>query len=126
MMDLMQNFPRSENGFVVARKALISRMSTERIIKEGILFNYESAKKLGLDYDQRKNIYDGIQKLTLEDVASFHNRMIADKKYNVLVVGDRKRLDLKSLNSYGKVQELTTDELFGFKKAPKVSAGIIR
>ncbi|MFZ9503324.1 MAG: hypothetical protein ACO263_02030, partial [Cyclobacteriaceae bacterium] len=68
----------------------------------------------------------GIQKLTLEDVASFHNRMIADKKYNVLVVGDRKRLDLKSLNSYGKVQELTTDELFGFKKAPKVSAGIIR
>lgn len=126
MMDLMQNFPRSESGFDVARNAMISRMSTERIIKEGILFNYESAKKLGLDYDQRKEVFEGIQKLTIEDVASFHNRMIAGKKFNVLVVGDKKRLNLKSLATYGKVQELTTEDLFGFRKPPQVNAGIIR
>lgn len=120
MMNLMNNFPRTESGFEIARNAIVSRMSTERIIKENILFSYEAAKKQGLDRDLRKDIFEGVQGLTIEDVAGFHKRMIEGKKFNVVVIGDRNRLNFKALAGYGSVKELTTDDLFGFKKQPLV------
>ncbi|MFZ9982439.1 MAG: M16 family metallopeptidase [Cyclobacteriaceae bacterium] len=119
MMELIQNFPRSENGFNTARNALLSRMSTERITREAILFNFENAGKLGLKDDIRKQVYDAIQGLTLEDVASFHNRMFSNRNFNIVLIGDRDRLDLHALSKYGKVQELSADELFGFNKPDK-------
>lgn len=116
MLGLMNEFPRSESGFEVARKAMMSRISTERITKTGVLFNYESAKRLGIDYDLRKEVFEGIQKMTIDDVAAFHKKNVSGKKFNVVVIGDKNRLDLKSLSSYGEVQELTTSELFGFTR----------
>jgi predicted Zn-dependent peptidase len=119
MMELMQNFPRSESGFDVARNSLISQMSTQRINKESILFSYEDAGKLGLKEDIRKQVYDAIQGLTIEDIASFHNRMVTNKNFNIVVIGDRNRLNFRALSKYGPVRELTTDELFGFNKSGK-------
>jgi len=117
MMELMQNFPRSESGFNIARNSLISQMSTQRIIRESILFSYEDAGKLGLKEDIRRQVYDAIQGLTIEDIASFHNRMVTNKNFNIVVIGDRNRLNLRALSQYGTLQELTTDELFGFNKS---------
>jgi predicted Zn-dependent peptidase len=117
MMELMQNFPRSESGFNIARNSLISQMSTQRIIRENILFSYEDAGKLGLKEDIRRQVYDAIQGLTIEDIASFHNRMVTNKNFNIVVIGDRNRLNLRALSQYGTLQELTTDELFGFNKS---------
>lgn len=119
MMDLMQNFPRSENGFSVARNAIISKMSTERINRESILFGYENAVKLGLKEDIRKQVFETIQGLTIEDIAAFHNRVINNRKFNIVVIGDRSRLNLRALSGYGTVRELDADELFGFNRSDK-------
>jgi len=119
MMELMENFPRSESGFDVARNSLISQMSTQRINKESILFSYENAGKLGLKEDIRRQVYDAIQGLTIEDIASFHNRMVTNKNFNIVVIGDRNRLNLRALSKYGPVRELSADELFGFNKSGK-------
>ena len=121
MMNLIQNFPHSENGFEVAQKSLLSKLESERITKTGILFNYESAKRRGLDHDIRKDIYQGIQNMTIEDIANFQQRYIKDKNFNVVLVGDRNKLSLKELFKYGEVKELTLDELFGYEKPQKVN-----
>jgi predicted Zn-dependent peptidase len=120
MMNLIQNFPRSENGFDVAQKSLLSKLESERITKTGILFNYEAARRRGLDHDIRQDIYQGIQSMTIEDVANFQQRFIKDKNFNVVLVGDRKKLSFKDLTKYGEVKELSLDELFGYEKPQKV------
>jgi predicted Zn-dependent peptidase len=121
MMGLIQDFPRSENGFDVARASLMNQLESERITKTNILFNYETAKRRGLDHDVRKDVYDQIQNMTIEDVANFQKSFIKGRKFNVVLVGDQKKLNLKELQKYGSVKELTLDELFGYEKPLTVS-----
>lgn len=116
MMGLIQDFPRSENGFEVARNSLMNQLESERITKTNILFNYETAKRRGLDHDVRKDVYEQIQNMTIEDVAKFQADFIKGRKFNVVLVGDQKKLNLKDLQKYGEVKELTLDELFGYEK----------
>jgi zinc protease len=120
MTDLIQNFPRSEGGFEVARNSLMNQLESERITKTNILFNYESAKEKGMDRDVRKDVYEQIQNMTIEDVATFQKEYIKGRKFNVVLVGDKAKLNLKDLKKYGEVKEVTLDELFGYEKPLKV------
>jgi len=121
MMNLIQNFPRSENGFEVAQKSLLSQLESERITKTDILFNFETARRRGVDHDLRKDVYEGIQNMTIEDVANFQKQYIKDQNFNVVLVGDRKKLSFKELTKYGEIKELTLDELFGYEKPQVVN-----
>jgi zinc protease len=120
MMNLIQNFPRSENGFDVAQKSLLSRLETERVTKAAILFNYENAKRRGVDHDLRKDIYEGVQNMTIEDVANFQQKFIKGKSFNVVLVGDKDKLSFKELSRFGEVKQLSLDELFGYEKPQKM------
>jgi predicted Zn-dependent peptidase len=116
MMGLIQNFPRSENGFEVARNSLMNQLESERITKTNILFNYENAKRRGLDHDVRRDIYEQVQNMTIEDISNFQKDFIKDRKFNVVLVGDQKKLNLNDLKNYGNVKELSLDEIFGYEK----------
>ncbi len=120
MMDLLQNFPRSENGFDVARNSLMNKLESERITKTGILFSYEAARRRGLDHDVRKDVYEEIQSMTIEDVAKFQMQYVKGRKFNVVLVGDKGKLNFKDLQKYGGIRELTLDELFGYEEPVKV------
>lgn len=120
MMQLIENFPRSEAGFEVARNALVNKLESERITRIGILLNYENAKRKGLDHDLRKDVYEQIQKMTLTDIESFQKEFIKGRKFNVMVIGDGKKLNLKDLAKYGTVKELSLDEIFGYEKPVKI------
>ena len=40
--------------------------------------------------------------------------MVKDRKYTYCVLGDEKELDMKKLSSYGPVERLTTEQIFGY------------
>ena len=121
MLGLMKNFPRAENGFEVAKSNITNRIESQRITKTGILFNYENAIRRGFDYDIRKDIYTQAQMMTLDDVEKFHKEHIGNQKFNVVILGNRDNLNFKDLQKYGKVQELTLDEIFGYEKVQKIN-----
>jgi zinc protease len=104
----------------VARDAILNQIESERITRMGILFNYESARKRGLNYDVRKDIYEKVQQYTLEDVEKFQKEYLKDKNFNVVLIGNREKINFKDLQKYGTVQELTLDELFGYEKVQKI------
>ena len=58
--------------------------------------------------------------MTINDVENFQKQYSKGKKFNVVMVGDRGKLNLKDLQKYGEVKELTLDELFGYEKPVKV------
>jgi predicted Zn-dependent peptidase len=121
MLELLQDFPKSENGFEVAQNAILNQIESQRITKAGILFNYETARKKGLDYDVRKDVYEKVQNYTLADVEKFQQENLKNNKYNVVLIGNRDKLDFKDLQKYGKVKQLTLDELFGYEKVEKIN-----
>ncbi len=119
-MDLLQNFPRSESGFDVARNSLMNKLESERVTKTSILFSYETARRRGLDHDVRKDVYESLSTMTVADVENFQKEYIKGRKFNVALVGDRGKLNFKDLQKYGSIRELTLDELFGYEKPVKV------
>ena len=120
MQKLLMDFPKSEGGFEIARNAILNQIESERITKADILFSYETARKRGLDYDIRKDIYEKTQKFTLDDVSTFQRDYIKGKNFNVVLIGSKDKINFKALQPYGKVRELTLDEIFGYEKVQKI------
>jgi len=121
MRGLLSDFSESANGFEVARNAILNRIESERITKADILFDFETARKRGLNYDVRKDIYDQVQKSTIEDVRKFQEQYIQGKNFNIILIGDKDKINFKELKGYGKIQELTLDEIFGYEKVDKIN-----
>jgi len=114
MMDLMKSMPESKNNFESTQKAVLENIRSSRITKTSILFNYEQAKKLNLDYDIRKDIYSVAQQMTLADIKRFHSERVSNKKFTISILGNKKIIDEKVLATYGPVKWLTLEEIFGY------------
>ncbi|HEY1040127.1 MAG TPA: insulinase family protein, partial [Bacteroidia bacterium] len=114
MYDLLNNMPQSDVMFSGAKDAVLSKIRTERITKSKILFNYEAAKKLGLDYDIRQKVYKHVQGMTYEDLKAFQTEYVKNLPLSVLVLGKKDKLDMKTLEKYGTVKYLTLKDVFGY------------
>ncbi len=114
MTDLLENMPESEVLLDASKDAIIKQIQAERITKSDVLFNYEHAKEMGNNHDIRKDVYEGVPGLAMADVEAFHDKHFKNKKYTILVLGDRAKLDKKVLAKYGDVKYLTLNEVFGY------------
>jgi predicted Zn-dependent peptidase len=114
MNELLTNMPKAEPSFNAAKEALKSQIETERINKEDIIFRYESTKKLGLHHDVRKDVYEGLDKITINDIEAFHARHYKGKTYNYCIIGSKEKLKTEDLQKYGTLTELTLEEIFGY------------
>lgn len=114
MFDVINNMPESEKSFDAAKEAIIQKIRTERVTKTNILFNYYNAKKLGLTYDIRKDVFEKVPAMKFADLLAFQQKYLKDKKYTILVIGKKKDLDIKTLENYGKVTYLKLEDVFGY------------
>lgn len=112
--NLLDNTPEREAGFRLAQQGLLKSLASERTTREEVLWSYLNAKRLGIDYDINKRIYEELPGLTLKDLMEFARNNIAHKSYRYLILGDEKNLDMKSLEKIGSVRRLTTEEIFGY------------
>ena len=115
MKELIENMPESEKNWEINKAAIKQNIEANRITKTGILFNYQSALKRGLDYDVRKDIYEAIDNITLNDIKGFHSEHMKNKNWHIRVIGDRNKLNMDDLARYGKVVELSLEDVFGYE-----------
>jgi len=114
MFELLNDMPRADKLFEGSKTSLINTLSSERTTREDVLWSYERAKKLGLDYDIREKVYNTVPSLTFEQIADFQKQNISGHQYAVCVLGSKSKIDMNDLAKYGDVQELSLDEIFGY------------
>lgn len=112
--EIINDMPRSQAAFDLAKDALDARLRTERVIGENVAWNYINAVDLGLDQDSRKTLYDRLGTFTLDDVAGYQNGEVKDRVFYYAVLADPGDIDIEALQKIGKVVRLTTDEIFGY------------
>jgi len=103
-----------EKSFKIAKESVIKSIQTERIIKSNIFWSWLQNKKLGIDYDIRKDYYLAAQTSKIDSIESFFNQHFKDKKYTYLIVGNRKDVDLVKLKTVGPVNELALKDIFNY------------
>ena len=116
MMELLNNMPEAEKQFEDAKSAALKKIAAQRITKSNIFWNYESLLKKGIDYDNREEIYNSIQSMTLQDMSDFFVNNIKGQDYSVSVIGNKKDLDMRALEKLGEVHEMDIDYLFNYKE----------
>ena len=114
MMELMSNMPEVEDQFNQAKAATLKKIASKRITKSNIFWSYESLKKRGINNDNRKQIYDEIKAMTMEDLKTFFDDNIKNENYNVMVIGNKKDIDFEAISKLGNVKELEIDYLFNY------------
>ena len=114
MSDLIKELPSSDVMFQSAKDAIISGIRNERLTKMQLLINYEGARRLGLNYDVRKTIFNKVQTMNFNDVKKFQQTYVKPLPLTLLLVGKKELLDAKVLEKYGQVKYLTLKEVFGY------------
>ncbi|WP_056928734.1 M16 family metallopeptidase [Candidatus Symbiothrix dinenymphae] len=112
--ELLVNMPSSEKAFEISKETALNNMRSERWTKSSVFWNYLWLKDLGIDYDHRKPVFEGIQAMTLSDVQTYFDQHVKPAQYSVLLIGKRDKIDFKYLNKIATVKELSLDELFGY------------
>ena len=114
MLDLMNNMPKAQKQFDLARETIMKQIETERITKISIYNTFQTNKDRGIEYDVRKDVYETMKNITLEELENFVDTHVSGKNYTFLVLGSRDMVDMNVLKSLGTVQELTLEEIFGY------------
>ncbi len=111
---ILNDMPKSEAAFQIAKEALTKRLASQRTTKFGLINAWLSAKLLGIDYDINERIYKALPDITLQDIADFEQKEMANKSFRYVILGNEKDLDMKALEKIGPVKRLSTEEIFGY------------
>ncbi len=114
MNELMSELPQYEIQFKSSRDAALKQLAAGRITRTNIFFNQLRLKKLGIDFDLRKNMYKEVKALELPELTAFYNQKIKPVDYNVALLGKRENVDRKAVGKMGKFEELSLEEVFGY------------
>jgi predicted Zn-dependent peptidase len=114
MESLLTDMPLADANLAIAKQSIRNSIATDRITHEGVLLSYERARRLGLDYDLRRDVYDQTQNMTFAELQKFQQAKIRGQNQVILVIGSKDRLNFKELAKYGTVQQLTLKEIFGY------------
>lgn len=111
---LMAELPQVPAQFENARNAALKQIAAGRINRTNIFFNQLNLKKLGIDYDLRKDIYFEVENLTIADVTQFYNAKVKPLKYNTAIIGKKENLDMDAIRKLGDFEDLTLEQIFGY------------
>ena len=112
--EIINNMPLSEQAFAIAKEAIISRLRSERYTKSEILPYYLAMEDLGHKEDTRKQLYEAVLNMTLDDVKAYQQENVKDRKAITAILGRESDLDMKSLEKWGKIVRLTQEDIFGY------------
>ena len=111
---IINDMPRSETAFSVARDALLSRLRTNRLTGSDVLSAYMYCRDLGVKEMEDRAIFEAASDFTLDDVVAAQERWAKDRKFTYAILGDIPALDTKFLSTLGPVKVLTLEEIFGY------------
>ena len=112
--EIINNMPVSETAFAIAKESLISNIRTARTTRSRVLTAYLNACKRGIDYDLNKVVFEQVPAMTLQDVIDFQQKYVKGKPHVIGILGRKSDMDLKALEQYGTIQDVRTDEIFGY------------
>ncbi|MFV0237993.1 MAG: M16 family metallopeptidase [Flavobacteriales bacterium] len=112
MQELMNNLPKSEKQFQSAKVAVLKKMEAKRITKDKIYWKYKALQDLGINYNNREEIYNQVKNTSFEDLKQFFDKHIKRKQFNYILIGNKEHIDFESLKKLGKFKEVGVDYLF--------------
>ena len=112
---IINEMPESEKSFRIAKAGLESVLRTSRTTGMSVLSSYLNAQELGLKEPLAKVVYDKLSDMTMSDVVACQQKWVKGRTYIYGILGDANDLDLNYLKTLGTVEQVSLDDIFGYK-----------
>lgn len=114
MNELLTDLPESSKAVANASESLRKKLATQRITGQSVIYNYLDAKKMGRDFDIRKNVYNDVEDYDFEDLNNFFTEEIKGKPYAYAIVAGDGKLDQNKLKEMGELETISLEDIFGY------------
>ena len=112
--EIIEELPQAPENLEIAKAAILSKLRTQRVIGQSVLYSYLNAQELGLAEPREKQVFEKVGALTMEDLLDTHAKWIKGRTYWYAILGDPKDLDMKFLETLGPVKKVSLEEIFGY------------
>lgn len=112
MFTLLNEMPVSEQNFSQSREGVMQSIRSERLTKGEVLSTYHAMRKMGSDHDWREDLFKEAGKMTVNDIVRFQTTYLKGKPFRIALIGNREKIDFKALEKYGRVKELSMEDIF--------------
>jgi len=109
---LIDDMPASTERFDEATNSLLNRYRTSKINFRGVIGAVRSWKRLGFDTDPRRQRFQQLQEVNMDDLLQFQREHIKQRPKLISIVGDLSILDAEELEQFGTVRQIQVDDLF--------------
>jgi hypothetical protein len=111
LLDKMSNVPIQ---FQNSKESTLKQIASDRIVRDNIFWQYYSNKKLGIDYDYRKSIFEAVKTRTIEQFEQEFSKLVSNKKFTTVLMGDKSMMNLDQIKEFGEIEEINTQQIFGY------------
>ena len=112
--EIINDMPKSEKAFDIAKTAMESKLRTERTTGARVLYKFVSDREMGAGYDRDRLRFEALPGLTLDDLSATQEKWVKGRTYIYGILGDTADLDMDYLSTLGPVRILSLDEIFGY------------
>jgi predicted Zn-dependent peptidase len=111
-VQLLDNMPDSPERFDMARVSVENRYRTGKVPFRQVTGTVRAWEKLGLEPDPRKPRFDIIRSAEKPLLFDFVHAHIQGKPKLISIVGDGSKIDFEKLAQFGKIVDISEDQIF--------------
>jgi len=115
-LKILNEFPLHPERMDNIRNYLRQSMLANKPNFRNASFVYEGWKKKGYSDDPAKTNVPKIDTVTMEDISNFYTKTIKGKPVSIAIVGNPNTIDMKKLETFGKVIRLSKSKIFSSEK----------
>jgi predicted Zn-dependent peptidase len=112
--NIIEQMPASDTAFPISKESLVKSIATQRVEDGRVAAYVFDLRRRGYDHDWASDIYREASRLTLADVQRFAREHVSGRTYSYFILGDASQLDQKKLESIGRIQRLSLEDIFGY------------
>ena len=109
---ICDSMPLSQTAFDNAKASVIQQLGQIRYVRSQPISAYVQYTQRGWDHDLYEDVYEEVQKLTLDDIVAFQKAHMADRTYRYMILGNPKELDMNFIKTLGPVKKLSLKDIF--------------
>ena len=116
---LCNDMPINVENLAVARQSLLSDVNNSYPTFRGMPLIVSQAERYGFTSDENMALVQQLPTLNQADVEAFYRSHIKNQPYQLMIVGNAKKLDMKALARYGNVIKVKKDDIYKTKEVKK-------
>jgi predicted Zn-dependent peptidase len=108
---LLKTTPSDKRLFEETKVNVLKSLKSMRIVKDQIFWSWKALQQKEYSNDYYKNLKNQVEALTFEDFQNTFNSQIKNLNYSLLVIGNKKDIDMETIKNYGPFTEYSKETI---------------